>query len=215
MRTGFLALLFLGSTAATGLAQDVQMNVRVQKVGGPALCSTYSFEAADVGIYLDDSIVALDAFDDQVVRVTGTQVVDPLCPAPTVLVTNVMPPTAVLEACGTPRQGCSLRFRITPQTIAANTFAFSLEGLGFLNLGDPLGVLFLHPPHTVFASMGPDNVVEVVVPPGAPLGRTVYFQGHQIQIGPIKPPGTLTNPLAIAFLPPSGIPCVDPGVCGF
>ena len=200
-----LVILLLASTAAA----QTSFNAAIEKNTDP-LC-TLPWKVAGVNVFLDDSLVDLTPFEGKIVQVVGQDVVS-ICLMPTVLVQSVAPATATLQSCGTSRPGCPLGFRVGPPTISINTVAFSVAGQAYQPLGGPLGVLFLQAPITVLGSTGPAEDLIVDIPPTAPIGVDVFVQAHHLDVGPVFPPGSLSNPVTFKLLP-SGPLCIDPTSC--
>jgi len=212
MRNALASLLLLTVPGVPALAQGVHLNAVIEPAGAPTICPGHQYVVSSTGILLDDGgldlapyvgdIVHLDTLD-----VTGT------CPARILQVTAITAPTATLEACGVPRPGCPMRFRVGPPTISQNLLAVSIGDQGFVNLGDPLGVLFLQSPIIVLGSAGPGGIFDVTVPALSPAGGSIQVQGLHVEVGPITGQIALSNPIALNLV--FGPACIDPGSCGF
>ena len=213
MNKALLALLLLapGATAA----QDVHVNGIVEPTTtGTVTCGAYKYQVRDAGVLLNTSgPIDLATLAGQVVRLNGPLTLDPACPDPILTVTSVTPPTATLEACGTARPGCTIRFRIGPPTVSLNFLAAALGGPGFVDLGDPLGVLFLQPSFFVVGQTGTGGTLDVPIPPVGLIGSTVTVQGAHVEVGPLTGQAALSNPIGLDFV--FGPPCIDPASCGF
>ncbi len=211
MKKALFALLLLSSVTA---AQDVHINGIVEPAGPGTVTCPYAFQIQDAGVFLDPaSAVSLSGLAGQVVRLSGPLLLDPVCPQPVMLVTSVTPATATLDACGTPRPGCTIRFKIGPPTVSLNYLAASVGGPDFLDLGDPLGVLFLQPPPILLGQAGVGGTLDVPIPPVGLVGITVTVQGLHVEVGPVTGQAALTNPLGIEFF--FGPACIDHTSCGF
>lgn len=213
MKTLLLSLASLALSAPL-LAQGapVQMNARVVAIGAPAFCPSFQFRVEGSNVHLTSSAVDLASLVGETVLLVGTDASSAGCPVPVVSVDAVLPAIATLESCGTAQPGCSLVFRAGPPTISVNTYLASIGDGGFFNLGSPLGVLLLNPPFIDLGSTGPAQNLEVQVPPGAPIGLPITVQAHHLSVGPVVPPGALSNPLRFTLLP-QGPLCIDPTSC--
>ena len=209
MKRLLFGLLLLASPAFA----QTSFNGVVEKVTTPTLCPGLQYQVAGTNTFLRSTTVDLSALADDVTRITGTaNAPSVVCPNWVVDVTSVAPATSSLEICGTARAGCPITFRMGPPTISFNSVYYSVSGSTFVPLGDPLGVVFLSPPWLLAGTTTSGNDLELLIPPSAPVGLNIQFQGHHLDVGPIIGPGSLTNPLLIT-LQPTGPLCVDPGSC--
>lgn len=192
---------------------QTSFNGVVEKVTVPTLCPGLQYQVSGTNTFLRSTTVDLSSLADDVTRLTGN-VTPPsvLCPNWVVDVTSVAPATSELEMCGTPRAGCPINFRIGPPTISFNSVYYSVTGPNFVPLGDPLGVVFLSPPWILAGTTTSGNDLLLQIPPSAPVGLNIQFQGHHLDVGPLIGPGSLTNPIQVTLLP-TGPPCVDPTSC--
>ena len=215
MKTILVPLLALGLLAGVAGAQGqpVTMNAQIEQVTGFTICPGFGFRVTGTGIFLESNTVDLSQHVGDIVRITGTAPSPFPCAAPVIFVDQVGFATATLKACGVPAGGCPVKLTVGPPTISQNSLWFSTAPQGFLNAGDPLGVWVLGTPFTHVFPGGPPGSITLTVPQSfALVGLSVDFQGHHIEIGPIHPPGSLTNPLRITIQPP-GLFCIDPNSC--
>lgn len=204
MKTFLAALLLL----APALGSQTSFNAKI--VPDPTGCPSTPFRVDGVNVVLDDSLVSLAPFAGQIVRLTG-ELLPSICNLPTFRVEAVGPATATLRSCGTPVPGCPMRFELGPPAISSNALYFSLTGEQFLPLRDPLGVSFLVAPRRAGVVVA-NPYLDLTIPPHVPVGTRVWLQSHHLSVGPVRPPGVLSNPLSFSILP-GGVPCVDPTSC--
>jgi hypothetical protein len=208
-----VSLVFFVPLAATAAGQTTELNVTIEKVTGATVCPGVGYKVAGADVLLQSSSVDLERFVLETVRVTGHVQTPGTCPPFTLfLVDSVTQPTATLAACGVPRPGCPLGFQVGPPTISINWTFWSIAKPGFLDLGPPIGVGLLGAPVTLLGTSGPLEVLETQLPPGTPIGLTLFFQSYHLDVGPIGGPGALSNAVAIQTIA-TGIPCVPPDIC--
>lgn len=206
-----IAIALLALTAPA-LAQDLQMNGRIEKINTVTICPGYQYGVEGTGI-LVQSDLDLAAIEGETLLLVGAEVNDVTCPQGTIIqVDSTQPPTATLELCGTPRPGCPLRLQVGPPTISFQ-FLFAAAGNpGFQNLGAS-GVLTLTGPIVFLGvSDSPLGIFDVPIPGSAPVGLPLNFQGFHLDVGPIQGPGSFSNPISV-ILQPQGPLCVDPTSC--
>ena len=206
------ALLLLASMPLAAAAQTLSFNGVVEKITTVTICPGFQHRVQGTDTLLTSSVLDLDGLVGKTVQLTGVDASGSVCTVPIFDVTAVGPATATLEACGTARPGCPITFRVGPPTISVGTLYYSLGGAGFLPVGDPLGVIFMDPPWIVAGQSFNGQDIELAIPPAAPVGLTIRMQAHHLDVGPVMPPGALTNPLTFTLLP-QGPLCVDPSSC--
>ena len=200
-------------SAAVAAAQTTEFNATIEEVAGFTTCPGHPYKVVGADVYLEAPTVDLSRFANQTVRLSGAVQSPGLCPPSTVFVVDsVGPATATLGLCGVPRPGCPIGFLVGPPTISVNWTFWSVASPGFLDLGDPLGVGLLGSPFQLLGVTGPLEVLETQIPPGTPIGLTVFFQSLHLDVGPIQGPGVLTNAVALTTIA-TGIPCIEPDAC--
>jgi hypothetical protein len=217
MRFNITSLLLLSITpaaASVGAAQElVDLNAVLVStaVEGdiPPFCPFQPYAIAGTGVLVNPGLLDLAPYVGQIVHLTATDQTGG-CPTKILMATAVSEATATLEACGVPRPGCPMRFRVGPTAAGQNFLAASLGEQEFVNLGAPLGVLFLGSPLVLLGSTGPGGVLELTVPSIAP-GVPIQLQGLHVEVGPTT--AALSNPLQLDLV--FGPACVDPTSCGF
>jgi len=222
MRFSFPSLLLLSMTpfaASPGTAQEIHLNAALvstdaEPVDGeiPPFCPFQPFAIGETGILVSPGALDLSPYVGEIVHLAAVDQTGG-CPTKIFLATAVSEPTATLEACGVPRPGCDMRFRVGPPATGQGFLAASFGEQGFLSLGDPLGVLFLGAPILLLGPTGPDGVLDLSVPPSAPIGVAIQLQGMHVEVGPGTGAAALSNPLQLELV--FGPACIDPTGCGF
>jgi hypothetical protein len=221
MRFSFPSLLLLCTTSAAasvGAAQELHLNAVLESTVPsdpadgdiPPFCPFQPFALAETGILISPGELDLSPYVGRIVHLAAIDQTGG-CPGKILQVTAVSDATATLEACGVPRPGCDMRLRVGPPATGQGFLAASFGEQGFLNLGDPLGVLFLGAPILLLGPTGPGGVLDLTVPPGAPIGLPIQLQGLHVEAG--RGAAALSNPLQLELV--FGPACIDPTGCGF
>lgn len=202
--------LFLLSAPA--LAQSLQMNGRIEKINTVTICPGYQYGVEGTSALVQSSL-DLEALVGETFLLRGSEVNDVTCVGQIIEVDSVDPPTATLEACGTARPGCPLRFQVGPPTISFQALFASVGAPGFANLGAS-GVVTLGNGPIFFLGLSdsPLGIFDLQLPGSAPVGLPLNFQGFHQDVGPIQGPGSFSNPIQV-ILQPQGPLCVDPTSC--
>lgn len=220
MRFSFPSLLLLSTTtvaASLGAAQEIHLNgvivsTAAEPVDGeiPPFCPFQPFAIGDTGVLVSPGVLDLTPYVGEIVHLVASDQTGG-CPTKILHAIAVSDPTATLEACGVPRPGCDMRFRVGPPATGQGFLAASFGEQGFLSLGDPLGVLFLGAPILLLGPTGPGGVLDLTVPPSAPIGVAIQLQGLHVEAG--TGAAALSNPLRLELV--FGPACIDPTGCGF
>jgi hypothetical protein len=221
MRFSFPSILFLSTiavAASLGAAQEIHLNAILESTAVdptdgeiPPFCPFQPFVIAQTGILVDPGALDLSPYLGQVVHLAALDQTGG-CPSMILQATAVSDATATLEACGVPRPGCTMRFRVGPLATGQGFLAASLGEQGFLSLGEPLGVLFLGSPILLLGPTGPGGILDLTVPSISP-GVPIQVQGLHVEVGPVAGTAALSNPLQLELV--FGPACIDPGGCGF
>ncbi|GAB4140301.1 MAG: hypothetical protein Fur0037_06780 [Planctomycetota bacterium] len=209
MKSILIATLLAGAAAAQ---TPVCITGIVQPVGGPTICmqgETHLLEGT--GVFLRSSAVDLNRWVGQMVRIEGVDI-GLLCHV--LDVARVGNALAVMQHCGTPMPGCTIKLKIGPGGLGRWAM-FASFSPGFTPLGcSPPGfqidgTLLLRGPTLLAMGLftGPWGEVLVPIPPNPALqGLRIRFQGARQDIGPVGPiQFSNGETITIApFMPPCG-----------
>jgi hypothetical protein len=207
-------LIFVGLLLTTAAAQSpVCASGVVRPVTGPTICMQgETHMLADTRLYLRSATIDLNRYNNQLVRIEGTDI-GVTCRV--VAVSAVYDAPAVLRHCGTPMPGCPIKLQVGPGALGRWAL-FASFGQGVLPLGCAPpgfwldGTFFLAvPAETLSLGFFGGAWGEYTIPIPAIMslaGMRLWFQGARQDIGPIGPV-QFTNAeqiTVVPFMPPCG-----------